>query len=106
MIKSHREISRDRTAILRAKVAPEVDACLLAMREKGVVVTVIGSYARGDAFGPGSDVDLLIEDRGGFKDVDLWTIAWDAITSVETDLVFSDDLTPEKLSNMKAMVSL
>ena len=106
MIKSHKDISRERTAILRAKVGPQVDACLLAMREKGVVVTVFGSYARGDAFGPGSDINLLIEDRAGLRDVELWTIAWDAITSIKTDLVFSNDATPERLLMIKAMLSL
>ena len=96
------EIRRRRSDARRAKLRPQVDALFAEFRRHGITSEVIGSYARETAiFEDGSDLDILVEAHSGVEEVDVWTMAWEALKDVNVDLVFASRLRPETVRLMK-----
>lgn len=82
-------------------VRTEVDRALAALREKGVVAEVIGSFVNG-RFSLHSDVDFLIHDAAGLSDGTLFNLLTDHVRSAQVDMLFSDRLSAKSLAIMRA----
>ena len=82
-----------RSRALRSRVEPEVLASLAALREAGVLVEVVGSFAQG-RFRSTSDVDLLILDSGPLSEMNLHRLLSRHLRSAPYDLIFADRLAP------------
>ena len=80
----------------------QIQQALDALRHRGVVCEVIGSFARADAFVDAeSDLDILVESRGGLAEADVWDLAWAHLRDVDVDLVFAEHLPAKKVALMK-----
>jgi predicted nucleotidyltransferase len=88
--------TQQREALARA----QAEGALAALRQRLVAARLVGSLARG-RFLLHSDVDLLIEDRAGLSDGEIYDVVSDHIRDVPFDLVFADYLVPETLALIK-----
>lgn len=99
---SHLQAERRATAY--AAVRPLVEKCLKELALAGVTAVTFGSFARGvESFGERSDIDLLILDKGLLSEREISRMAADAISPTPIDLVFSSDLTEQKVAHMLAL---
>ena len=96
------EILRDRSDARRALLRPQIERTLVELRRNGVVCEVIGSFARSsERFDEASDLDILVESKGGLAEGDIWDIAWTHLTDVDVDVIFADRLAARKVALMK-----
>jgi predicted nucleotidyltransferase len=87
------QVQRSRCDAFREELRPEVDAALAALQALGVSATVFGSFARGAAyFGPGSDIDILIQDANGLDEETLYRAVHSCIKLLPVDVVLERDL--------------
>jgi predicted nucleotidyltransferase len=101
-----KDLRKERSDALRARLRPQVEGALRALRSQGLVITPIGSFAKPDAyFDPNSDIDLLVEDAAGHSDLEIWRTARDWIKEVEVDVVMADAVDAEMLEFMKVGVT-
>jgi len=96
------EILRDRSDARRARLREQIQEALEALRGRGVVCEVIGSFARASALiDAESDLDILVESKGGLSEADVWDVAWTHLRDVDADLVFAEQLSAKKVALMK-----
>lgn len=77
-------------ALARLEIAqPRAEAALEKLRERGVTARIVGSLARG-AFRETSDVDLLIDDRGGLDEAALEEIVRREMRDFPFDLIYAE----------------
>jgi predicted nucleotidyltransferase len=82
-------------------VRPRIEQALAALRAEGIICRCVGSFARPDAhFGPGSDIDILIESRHGHSDAELWGRVSSLLPGIAVDVIFADALAAEDLAYM------
>jgi predicted nucleotidyltransferase len=86
---------------LRSLVEPEVLASLAALREAGVIVEVVGSFAQG-RFRSTSDVDFLVLDPGRVSEGKVHDLLAGHLRSAPFDLIFADRLPPGSADLMLA----
>lgn len=80
----------------------QIQETLEALRCRGVVCEVIGSFARSGAFVDAeSDLDILVESTGGLSEAGVWDLAWTHLRDVDADLVFAEHLPANKVALMK-----
>lgn len=80
----------------------QIQETLEALRRCGVVCEVIGSFARaGTLIDAESDLDILVESKGGLSEAEVWDLAWTHLRDVDADLVFADHLPATKVALMK-----
>ena len=98
------QLRAERRETAYAAVRPLVEKCLTELAAAGVTAVTFGSFARGvESFGERSDVDLMILDKGFLSEREIARIAADAISPTPIDLVFSSDLTEQKVAHMLAL---
>ncbi|WP_345540780.1 hypothetical protein [Variovorax defluvii] len=96
------DILRDRSDARRTMLGAQIQETLEALRHRGVVCEVIGSFARASALiDAESDLDILVESKGGLSEADVWDVAWTHLRDVDADLVFADHLPATKVALMK-----
>jgi predicted nucleotidyltransferase len=88
--------TQERAALARV----QTEAALSALRGRHVKAILIGSLACG-RFLLHSDVELLIEDRAGLSDAEVYDVVSDHITSARFDLAFADRVRPELLAMLR-----
>jgi len=80
----------------------QIQDVLAALRGRGVVCEVIGSFARASALiDAESDLDILVESKGGLSEADVWDVAWTHLRDVDADLVFAEQLPEKKVMLMR-----
>ena len=96
------DILRDRSNARRALLRPQIEQTLAALRHRGVVCELIGSFARTNALVDAeSDLDILVESKSDLSESEIWDVAWTHLSDVDADLVFADHLPPRKVALMK-----
>ena len=93
----------ERTERRRATAVARVEPLLRGLRSDGFDVAVIGSLARRE-FKPHSDVDLLVRgnlDTQGRATVERAVAAAMRGSGISYDLIYANDLTPERLKEFE-----
>src|SRR3990172_4790093 len=86
----------------RRQLATRLAATALRrLKNAGVAAAVVGSLARG-AFKPGSDVDFLIEARGGLNESRITDLVASAMQGFPFDVVFAERVDPSLLRLLRA----
>ena len=86
----------------RRQLATRLAATALRrLKNAGVAAAVVGSLARG-AFRPGSDVDFLIEARGGLNESRITDLVASAMQGFPFDVVFAERVDPSLLRLLRA----
>jgi len=76
-------------------------AALRRLKDAGVTGAIVGSLARG-GFRPGSDVDFLIEQRGGLSESRVTDLVASAMQGFPFDVVFAERADPAMLRFLRA----
>jgi len=94
------QLLRSRGLVRRGEALALAQATLRKLRKAGVSARIVGSLAK-DKFRADSDVDYLIEDRGGLPESRVIGLIETAMRKFPFDVVFADRVDPVLLKFMR-----
>jgi transcriptional regulator with XRE-family HTH domain len=95
------QLLRSRGEARRQLAAGLAASAMRRLKSAGVRAAVVGSLARGGAFRPDSDVDFLVEARGGLSEARITDLIASAMQGFPFDVIFAERADPVILRDLR-----